>query len=177
MIPLTDFNEQSQIPSVIGDLTIGKNIALISDAGTPLISDPGFKLVRETIKKGISVESIPGLSSVICALTVSGFPPDKFLFIGYLPKKSSQRKDRLKSLLTILQSMEEEKLRSTLIFFESPYRLLTTLQDIYDVFGDINIVLCRELTKMHEEIRRETISDSIKHFSEVKPKGEFTLVF
>ena len=141
------------------------------------MSDPGFKLVREVIKRGISVESIPGPSSVICSLTVSAMPTDKFMFLGYLPKKSSQRKDRLKSLLTILQSMEEEKLRSTLIFFESPYRLLTTLQDIYDVFGDINIVLCRELTKMHEEVRREIISKSIDHFTNTKPKGEFTLVF
>lgn len=172
LISLNDFNEQSRVRQVLLDLGSGKNVALVSDAGTPLISDPGYKLVREAIVKGIKVESIPGPSSVISALTVSGLPPDKFLFLGYLPKKENKRRESLASLKRI-----KDLASFTAVVFESPYRLLATLMDIKSIFGDIDIVICRELTKLHEEVRREKLSASIEHFSKVSPKGELTILF
>lgn len=177
MASFNDFNESSKTGEVIVDLLQGKNIALVSDAGTPLVSDPGFKLVREATIKDIKVESIPGPSAVISALTVSGLPPDKFIFLGYLPKKEGKRKHLLQNLFTILQSMEDKQLRPTVIFFESPYRLIKSLTNIKNVFGDIEVVICRELTKIHEEVRREKILAVIEHFTKVAPKGEFTLLF
>ncbi len=172
MVAMNDFNEQKRVGEIIGDLTSGKNIALVSDAGTPLISDPGYKLVRETIYQGIDVESIPGPSSTITALTVSGLPPDKFLFLSYLPKSEGKK-------LALLKSIKEnsQKLKSTTIIFESPYRILKTLETIKEVFGDTDIVICRELTKLYEEVRREKVSESVNHFSSITPKGEFIILF
>lgn len=167
MLSYYEENEFKRIPQIILFLKEGKNVALVSNAGTPTISDPGFKLVRESIKEGIKVISIPGASTVLAALVSSGLPTDKFLFLGYLPKKQGKRKKILSSLPS----------KTTIIFFESPYRLLKSLKEINELFGDIEIVLCRELTKVHEEIRREKVSQSIGHFEKVKPKGEFTLLF
>ena len=172
MIAINDFNEVKKVPSVCQHLLAGGDVALVSDAGTPLISDPGFKLVREAIEKGIKVESIPGPSSPIAALTVSGLPPDKFTFVGYLPKKDAKRKKLLEDL-----KKSRQIIKSTIIAFESPYRLLKTLEDIRAVFGDIEVVVCRELTKMHEEIFRGYISESEDHFSKADPKGELTLLW
>ena len=177
LVSFNEFNENFKSDSTINDLSVGKSIALLSDAGSPLISDPGYKLVRECISKGIKVEAIPGPSAAISALTVSGLPPDKFLFLGYLSKKQGKRKETLRSLFTILPSMKDKELRSTVIIYESPYRLVTTLQDLQEIFGDIDIVVCRELTKMHEEVRREKVSESTRHFSQAEPKGEFTILF
>ena len=177
MVPFNEFNEESKIAQTIDDLNSGKKIALVSDAGTPLISDPGFKLVREAINKGIKIESTPGPTATITSLTVSGLPTDKFLFLSYLPKKQVKRKKLLQSLFTILQSMEDNRLKPTVILYESPHRLIRTLTDFKEVFGDIDIVICREMTKIHEEVRREKVSQAIEHFSEVNPKGEFTIVF
>ena len=160
-------NEQGRIPQMINFLKEGRSVALVSNAGTPMISDPGYKLVRECFNENIPVESIPGPSSVLVALTSSGLPTDKFLFLGFLPKKEGKRK-------TILESLPK---KTTIIFFESPFRLIKTLKELKEIFGDINIVACRELTKVFEEIRREKISASINHFLEVKPKGEFVLLF
>jgi len=159
-------NELKRIPQIIGFLKEGKNVALVSNAGTPTVSDPGFKLVRECIKEKIKVESIPGASAILTALVSSGLPTDKFLFLGYLPKKQGKRKKILNSLPS----------KTTIIFFESPHRLLKSLKDIYELFGDIEIVICQELTKVHEEIRREKVSKSIVYFEKEKPKGEFTLL-
>jgi 16S rRNA (cytidine1402-2'-O)-methyltransferase len=142
-------------------------VALVSNAGTPTFSDPGFKLVRECIAQEILVESIPGPSSVLTALTSSGLPTDKFLFLGFLPKKEGKRK-------TIFESLPK---KTTIIFFESPFRLLKTLNGLKETFRDIEIVVCRELTKIFEEIRREKISQSIIHFEKNKPRGEFTILF
>lgn len=164
-------NELQRIPQIISLLKEGKDVALVSNAGTPAISDPGFKLIREAIYQGIEVISIPGPSAILTALTSSGLPTDKFLFLGYLPKKQGKRKKLLESMKTIQQFN-----KLTIIFFEAPHRLLKTLVDFQEVFGDIEIVICRELTKIHEEIRREKISEAIKHFEQVKPKGEFTLL-
>ena len=171
MVSFNEYNENAQSQKVVGDLLGGLSVALVSDAGTPLVSDPGFKLVREAVSHGIKVESIPGPTAVIAALTVSGLPTDKFTFIGYLPKKDGKRKELLESI-----RKSRELVKSTLIFYESPYRVLKTLKSLNDVFGDVEIVVCRELTKLHEEIRREKVSDSIEHFSTVTPKGELTIL-
>ena len=172
LVPFNDFNEDKKGQAVINDLVSGQNIALVSDAGTPLISDPGYKLVRACIHQWIAVETIPGPSSVIAALTISGLPPDKFTFVGYLPKKDVKRKKFLEDL-----KRSREIVRSTIIAFESPFRLLKTLEDINEVFGDIEIVVCRELTKMHEEVKQEKISESITYFSKNIPKGELVLLW
>lgn len=160
-------NEEGRMPQIINFLKKGKSVALVSNAGTPTISDPGYKLVRECLSQGIMIESIPGSSAVLTALTISGLPTDKFLFLGFLPKKPGKRQK-------ILSSLPKE---ATIIFFESPFRLLKTLQELKEIFNDIEIVVCRELTKIHEEIRREKISNSIDHFEQTKPKGEFTVLF
>jgi 16S rRNA (cytidine1402-2'-O)-methyltransferase len=165
-------NELQRIPEAINALKNGLNIALVSDAGTPAISDPGFKLIRECIKEGIKVESIPGPCSVISALVSSGLPTDKFLFVGYPPHKEGHRKqffEKIKSSMSVL--------KTTLIMFEAPHKLIRTLSEMKDVFGDIDIVICRELTKVYEEIRRETIAKSLEHFMKILPKGEFVILF
>lgn len=168
-------NELRRIPQIISLLKAGKNVALVSNAGTPTISDPGFKLVREAIHQGIPVVSIPGPSAVLTALTSSGLPTDKFLFLGYPPKKGGKRR-KLFENLRALKAIEPFN-NLTIILFESPHRLLKTLENIQEVLGDIDIVICRELTKMHEEVRREKISQSIAHFGKTPPRGEFTLLF
>ncbi|MDP2633109.1 MAG: 16S rRNA (cytidine(1402)-2'-O)-methyltransferase [Candidatus Curtissbacteria bacterium] len=171
IVPFNEFNEEKRIIPIIADLTDGNNIALVSDAGTPLVSDPGFKLVRESVARGIKVESIPGPSAAISALVVSGLPTDKFLFVGYLPKKEGKRSELLGNVKKSL-----ELVKSTVIIYESPYRLIKSLRAICDIFGDIDIVICRELTKMHEEVRREKVSELIEYFSKISPKGEFVVL-
>jgi len=165
-------NEQSRISEIITALKNGLNVALISDAGTPLISDPGFRLVRECIAEGIKVETVPGASSVLTALTSSGLPTDKFMFAGYPPHKPGHR-------ITFYEHIKssQQDLNTTVILFEAPHKLMTTLKEMKNVFGDIEIVICRELTKIHEEIRREKISEAIVHFQKTAPKGEFVLLF
>jgi 16S rRNA (cytidine1402-2'-O)-methyltransferase len=172
LISYYEQNELSRIPEIINALKNGLNIALISDAGTPAISDPGFKLIRECLKESIRVESIPGPSSVISALVISGLPTDKFLFIGYPPRKPGHRKDFFEKVLRSV-----DVLTSTVILFESPHKLLKTLEDMLSVFGDIEIVICRELTKVYESKRREKISESLLHYRKTAPKGEYVLVF
>ena len=172
-----DFNEEAKIHQVIKDLISGKNIALVSDAGTPLISDPGYKLVRSAILDLIKIESIPGSSSIIAAISISGLPPDKFLFIGYPSKKPGKRVKLFRQLFTIFEVSDDKTFKPTIILYESPYRILKTLEDIKQVFGEIDIVICRELTKLHEEVRREKVSRAIEHFSQIKPKGEFVILF
>ena len=165
-------NEQKRIPEVIDLLKKDFNFALVSDAGTPTISDPGFKLVREAIKEKIKIESIPGASSVMTALVASGLPTDKFMFIGFLPKKPGHRKDLLMGIKVIA-----EKVKQTVIFFESPFRIVQILEELKVIFGDIDIVTARELTKIYEEIRREKISEALLHFNKNKPRGEFVVLF
>lgn len=164
--------ELQRIPEIISLLSADQDVALVSDAGTPAVSDPGFKLVRECIKEGLPVVSLPGASSVLTALTVSGLPTDKFLFVGYPPHKPGHRLDFFNNIKVSLESIT-----TTVIFFEAPHKLLTTLGDVSSVFGDIEIVVCRELTKMYEEIRREKISEALKHFNKISPKGEFVILF
>lgn len=165
-------NEAQRIPQIITALKNGLNVALVSDAGTPGISDPGFKLVRECIKEGINVESIPGPSSVISSLVVSGLPTDKFIFAGYPPRKPGHR---IKFFTEIKACLEV--LSATVIFFESPHKLQMTLNDLQEVLGDIEIVTCRELTKIHESKRREKISEALTHYLKTIPKGEYVILF
>ncbi len=157
--------EDKKIPEIIEWLTQGKNIALVSDAGTPLISDPGFRLIRECMKRSIKVESIPGPSAVIAALTCSGLPPDKFIFLGYPPEKQPARLELFKNLTPNI----------TTIFYCAPHKLITTLTDLKTARGDIEIVITRELTKLHEEIWRGNISAAQEYFSH--PQGEFVMLF
>jgi len=172
MVSFNEYSEKTKTASAISLLKEGKIVGIISDAGTPLISDPGFLLVREAVKNGIQITAIPGPTALIYALSVSGLPIDKFIFLGYLPKKEGKRINNLKNL-----KKTSEYITATVIFYESPYRLLPTLKNIYEVFGNIDIVVCRELTKMHEEVLRESTSKLIEHFSTITPKGEFTLLF
>ncbi len=167
--PLTSYFEHNKITKgayLIGLLKEGKTIALVSDAGTPGISDPGSHIIRLAIENDIRTEQIPGPTAVITGLVLSGMPTDKFIFEGFLPAKPGARKNRLKVFL-------DEK--RTVIFYESPHRLLKTLNDIYEVFGDIKIACLRELTKKFEEVRRQRVSELIEHFTNTKPLGEFVI--
>lgn len=158
LIAYYDEIEDRKIPEII-ELLQHNSIALVSDAGTPLISDPGFKLVRECIKRGIKVESIPGPSAVLAALTSSGLPTDRFMFLGFFNKKS----------IPLVQK------NITSIFYCAPHKLLRDLEHLKMQFGDIEIVICRELTKVHEEVWRGLVSQALTHFAD--PKGEFVLLF
>ncbi|MEJ6480167.1 16S rRNA (cytidine(1402)-2'-O)-methyltransferase [Nostoc punctiforme UO1] len=163
-----EHNRTSRIPELLEHLVNNKAIALVSDAGMPGISDPGYELVKACIEAGISVVPIPGASAAITALSASGLPTDRFVFEGFLPAKTQQRQEHLESLQT------ESR---TLIFYESPHRLRDTLQDLAQVWGsDRQIVLGRELTKLYEEFWRGTIAEAIAHYSQREPQGEYTLV-
>lgn len=170
LVSFYDEVEWQKIPEILALLLQGKNIALVSDAGTPLVSDPGFKLVREAVKNNIKVESLPGPSAVLAALTVSGLPTDKFLFLGYPPEKKSHQLELYLALTQYLSTI-----KSTVIFFLSPYKLLRDMESLEEVVGDRDIVIARELTKVHEEVWRGKISEARHHFRE--PKGEFVLLF
>lgn len=164
-------NEQVRIPQIISELQKGINIALVTNSGTPTISDPGFKLVRECWRNEIKVISIPGPSSPIAALACSGLPTDKFTFLGFLPNKSGARVklfEKVNDCINILPS--------TIIFFESPFRLVKSLEDLQKVFGDVNIVICRELTKIYEETENKKISEFLEKFKTIQPKGEFVIL-
>jgi len=172
LISYYEENELKQIPTIINELKSDKDVALVTDSGTPSISDPGFRLVLEATAQEISVDSIPGPSAVLTALTLSGLPTNQFSFFGFPPPKEGKRKE----LFSRIKSMQEIS-KFTAIFFESPYKLVTSLANLQEIFGDIDIVACRELTKIYQEVRREKISESLKHFSKQKPKGEFTILF
>lgn len=171
LVSFHEHNEERRILEAISRLKGAEKLALVSDSGTPLISDPGFKLVRECHREGIKVEAIPGASAILAALVSSGLPPDKFLFVGYLPKRESKRK---KLLLSLRET--QEKLSPTIILYESPHRLVKTLEDIKEELGDIEVVIARELTKVHEEITRDKLSRMIARFEKAKPRGEITLL-
>ena len=172
LISYYEENEMQRIPEVLQMLNKDFSFALVSDAGTPAISDPGFKLVRDCKLLGINVISVPGPSSVISALVSSGLPTDKFMFLGFLPKKPGHRKDLLINVKNSFQMIKQ-----TVILFESPFRLVSTLKELKDVFGDVDVVTARELTKVHEDIRKEKLSESIGHYSKINPKVEFVILF
>jgi 16S rRNA (cytidine1402-2'-O)-methyltransferase len=160
-------NEPKKKEFILSRLRQGDQIALVSDAGTPGISDPGFRLIQTAIQNQIPIVPVPGPSAVIAALSVSGLPTDAFLFKGFLPHKSKKRRDLLKQM---------EEIRETLIFYESPHRISETLEDIFDILGDREIVLTRELTKTYEEVLRGKVSQILNQMEGRKLKGEITLV-
>ncbi len=163
-----EHNSHSRIPEILEHLQYGKAIALVSDAGMPGISDPGYELIKACIEDGITVVPIPGASAVITALSAAGLPTDRFIFDGFLPAKSQQRKQYLASL------QGESR---TLVFYESPHRLRDTLADLGEVLGsDRKLVIARELTKLYEEFWRGTIGEAIADYTQREPQGEYTLL-
>lgn len=172
MLVINDFNEARVIPEILNRLILGQKLALVSDAGTPLISDPGYKLVRECLNSGVEVDSLPGASAVLPALTMSGLPPDKFFFLGYLPEKSGKRLELFKSLNTIYQI-----LNTTFIAFVAPHKLIRTLEDMLEVYNDVEIVLASELTKIHQSVKKQPISVWLEDLKKKPPKGEYIILF
>jgi 16S rRNA (cytidine1402-2'-O)-methyltransferase len=162
-----EHNEQQRARELIELLQQGSNVAVVSDAGTPAISDPGFRLVRSAIENDVNVVPLPGPSALIAALTAAGLPTDEFFFGGFLPARSNARRARLEEVRAV---------PGTLIFYEAPHRLAASLHDAYEVLGEREAVVARELTKLHEEIRRGRLSALAQHYSTVEPRGEIVLL-
>lgn len=162
-----EHNAEAARPKLLAALAEGRDVALISDAGTPLISDPGYKLVREAQDAGIKVVAIPGASSVTAALSVAGLPTDAFYFAGFLPHKTKARRDAFASL---------RELRATLVFLESPNRLCAALADLREILGEREICVCRELTKTFEEAQRGSATDILAHYEAHPARGEIVLL-
>ncbi|HEY1857364.1 MAG TPA: 16S rRNA (cytidine(1402)-2'-O)-methyltransferase [Acidocella sp.] len=172
LIALHEHNEEARIPQLLASMQEGARYALISDAGTPLVSDPGYRLVRAAIEAGLSVSGIPGPNAAVLALTLSGLPPQPFLFVGFLPPKSGPRRAALERL----RNAEAAGLSATLVFYEAPHRLAETLADATEVFGPRPAAVCRELSKHYEEVRRDTLPTLAAHYDATAPRGEITLV-
>ncbi len=172
LLPLHEHNEEAAIPRLLAAMQGGAHYALISDAGTPLVSDPGYRLVRAVIEAGLSLSAIPGPNAAVLALTLSGLPPHPFLFIGFLPPKTGPRQ----AALARLANAEAAGLSATLIVYEAPHRLADTLAAAAATFGPRPAAVCRELTKHFEEIRRATLPELAAHYSQTAPRGEITLI-
>jgi len=162
-----EHNEQQRARELVQKLQQGNDVAVVSDAGTPSISDPGFRLVRSAIENDIAVVPIPGPSALISALVAAGLPTDEFFFGGFLPAKSNARRSRL---------IELKSVPGTLIFYEAPHRLSETLKDAHEILGERDAVVARELTKLHEEIKRGRLSELAKHYATEDPRGEIVLL-
>ena len=163
-----EHNEERKGAELVKMMLLGKSIALVSDAGTPSISDPGYRLVRGAINDNISVVSVPGPSALVSALSISGLEISEFSFLGFLPSKAAQRRKLLEGL---------KNTEATYATYESPRRLAKTLTDVYDILGEVEVVVAREMTKMHEEVVRGTVSEVIKGFEASGVKGEIVLIF
>ena len=163
-----EHNEQQRTPQLVDQLKQGSDIAVVSDAGTPSISDPGFRLVRAAIENDVPVVPVPGPSAVISALIAAGLPTDEFFFAGFLPSRSNARRTRLSELRAV---------PGTLIFYEAPHRLATTLKDAYEILGEREAAVARELTKLHEEIKRGRLSELASYFEDSdKTRGEIVVL-
>ena len=161
------FNEHGTSAAIVERLLGGQNVALVSDAGTPGISDPGFFLVREAVRAGVEVQTLPGATAFVPALVSSGLPCDRFIFEGFLPQKKG-RQSRIEAL------REETR---TMVFYESPYRVLKMLQQLAEVLGpERQACACREISKVHEECVRGTLQELVDHFTQTEPRGEFVVV-
>jgi len=167
LISVHDHNEQARAKQIAEILVQGKSIALVSDAGTPGICDPGYKIIKSAIESGAKVIPIPGAVAFVNAVIASGFPTDAIFFGGFLPSKKNQRRSRL---------LMVKSLPATLCFYESPHRLLKSLQDCFEILGDRRIAVVRELTKIYEEVISGNIQEVIAHFSNTTPRGEIVLV-
>jgi 16S rRNA (cytidine1402-2'-O)-methyltransferase len=168
--PLTSYhehNEKTKAPSLLARLEQGENIALVSDAGTPTLSDPGYELVRQAIKVGIRIVPVPGASALVAALSVSGLPADGFVFNGFLPPKRSERRAKL------LDLRDEKK---TLVFYEAPHRLKQSLRDLLEILGDREVVVGREISKVYEEFIHGCLSETVQQAELREWRGEITLV-
>ena len=167
MLSYHKFNEHKTVESIVERLLAGQTIAVISDAGTPGISDPGFLVAREAIKAGIEVVTLPGATAFVPALVSSGLPCDRFCFEGFLPQKKGRQ--------TRLQALAEET--RTMIFYESPHRVVKALTQFIEVFGsDRQVSVCREISKIHEESVRGSLQEVLQHFTETEPRGELVIV-
>lgn len=167
--PLVSFhehNERARTPQLIGDLQAGKSVALISDAGTPAISDPGFPLIRAALANGIAVQAIPGATAFVPALQLSGLPIHRFAFEGFPPAKKGRQ--------TFFRELQQEE--RTIVLYESPHRLIKTLEQLLDVLGDRHIAVVRELTKKFEQVLRGTLTEVLAQVRQATPKGEIVLV-
>ncbi len=161
-----EHNKLNRLPKLINHLSNGNDLALITDAGTPGISDPAYRIVNAAIEEAISVEPIPGPSAILASLVSSGLPTDRFIFEGFLPHK----KGRVKKILNIKNQ------KATIIYYESPYRLLKTLKQLLDLLGDRPAAVSRELTKIHEQIKRGTLSSLVDYYNDKKVKGECVIL-
>lgn len=162
-----EHNEQSRSAELVARLKNGESVALVTDAGTPCISDPGYRLVREAAAAGIAVVPVPGASAAIAALSASGMATDAFLFVGFLPAKRGARRARLEELADV---------RESIVFYEAPHRIGAMLADVGDVFGDREAVVARELTKMHEEFVRGRIAEVAERLTAERHRGEFVVI-
>lgn len=167
MVSYHEHNKAAAGPAILARLLSGEDCALVTDAGTPAISDPGEDLVRLCAENSVAVQSIPGCCALISALAVSGLPTGRFVFEGFLPVNRGERRERLQALLG------EER---TILLYEAPHRLRGTLADLLEAFGDRPLALCRELTKLHEETRRTTLAQAVSYYQENEPRGEYVLV-
>jgi 16S rRNA (cytidine1402-2'-O)-methyltransferase len=172
LISYFEHNEEEKINQIIEILKEEIDVCLVSDSGTPLVSDPGFKLVRECLRQEIAVEAIPGPCAAISGLISSGLPTDKFLFLGFLPQKQNKRKLMLETV-----KKTNESLKTTIIIYESPYKLIKTLKDLKEIYGNIEIVIAKELTKIYENIEKKDLDFFIEKYLKTKPKGEFIILF
>jgi 16S rRNA (cytidine1402-2'-O)-methyltransferase len=167
LVLYNETNERRRSPDLVAKMLAGETVVLVTDAGMPGLSDPGYRLVRASVEAGVAVEVVPGPTAAISALAVSGLPPARFVFEGFLPRKSGERRRRLEEL------REEQR---TLIFYESPHRIEDTLGDMTEVLGSRPAALARELTKLHEEVRRGTLAELLEGALSVHPRGEIVLV-
>ncbi len=167
--PLLSFNEHSPPERMERVLRAVQDtdVALVTDAGTPSVSDPGLQILRAAVGEGISVSALPGPSAVLTALVLSGLPTDTFLFLGFLPRRAREREDKL---------LQIKPLETTIVLFEAPHRLVRTLEAVGAVLGDRPLAVCRELTKLHEEVRRSNVFAELEYWRHNDPRGEFTLV-
>jgi 16S rRNA (cytidine1402-2'-O)-methyltransferase len=172
LIALHDHNEEQRSAGLIAAMQRGEHYALVSDAGAPLIADPGYRLVRAALAAGLPISAIPGPNAALMALALSGLPPQPFLFHGFLPPRSGQRRSAFAEIV----AAETAGLSATLIFYEAPHRLAGCLQDAADILGDRPAAVARELTKRFEEVRRDSLAALAQFYTELAPRGEVTLI-
>jgi len=167
LVSFYEHNERKKMPQVVDDLQAGKNIALVCNAGTPTISDPGYRLVLECRQRKLEITALPGPCSIVNALALSSIPHEQFMFRGYLPRKSGARRRLLETL---------RALDTTFVFLESPYRLIASLQDLLAIFGNRRVTVAREMTKRFEEVFEAELEEALAYFGSKKIKGEIALI-